>query len=135
MKDCIFCKIVKGEAKSWKVMESENAYAFLDIHPANKYHTLVIPKAHFENIYDITDTALKDVISLTRKVCKLYEEKLGIKNVQIISSNGKEAQQDVFHIHFHFVPRSLGDGQNIRWHTHPEWLNEFDEMIKKLNED
>lgn len=132
MEDCIFCKIVKGEARSWKVMENEAAYAFLDIHPASKYHTLVIPKRHYRDIFDIPEAELKAVIALTREVAKLYEEKLGIKHLQIISSSGAEAQQDVFHIHFHIVARRKGDGQNVRWTTHPEWVKEYDDMLLAL---
>lgn len=132
MKDCIFCKIIRGEEKSWKILETEEAFAFLDIHPASKFHTLVIPKKHYTNIFDIPEADLNEVILLVKKVCKLYEEKLAIKNVQIINSNGREAQQDVFHIHFHIVPRSMEDGQNIRWKTHPKLILEYDDMIKKL---
>jgi len=54
------------------------------------------------------------------------------KNVQIINSNGKEAQQDVFHIHFHIIRCSKEDGQNIKWKTHPELTREHDSMLKKL---
>lgn len=133
MNNCIFCKIVKGEANSYKILETDKACAFLDIHPVSRYHTLVIPKAHFESVFDISEEALKEVIGLVKKVCKLYEDKLGIKNVQIINSNGKEAQQDVFHMHFHIVPRSKEDGQNIEWKTYPELRKEFDEMLRKLN--
>lgn len=132
MEDCIFCKIVKGEARSWKVMENEDAYAFLDIHPASKYHTLIIPKRHYRDIFDIPEAELKAVIALTREVAKLYEEKLGIKHLQIINSSGAEAQQDVFHIHFHIVPRRRGDGQNVRWITHPEWVEEYDNLLQAL---
>lgn len=132
MNSCIFCKIVKGEAKSWKVYETEDVYAFLDIHPASKYHTLVIPKKHYTNIFDIPEKELKAIISVVKKVSKLYEEKLGIHNIQIISNSGAEAQQEVFHLHFHIVPRKSGDGQNIRWITHPEWINDFDNMIEKI---
>ncbi|GIN70375.1 hypothetical protein J14TS2_08500 [Bacillus sp. J14TS2] len=52
MESCIFCKIGKDEAKSWKVCEDEYAYAFLDINPVSEYHTLIIPKKHYENIFD-----------------------------------------------------------------------------------
>lgn len=113
-------------------MESEDAYAFLDIHPASRYHTLVIPKKHYRNIFDIPEAELKSVIALTRRVVKLYEVKLGIKNVQIVNSNGAKAQQDVFHIHFHIVPRKKGDGQNVRWTTYPEWVADYDDMIRQL---
>lgn len=132
MTNCIFCNIVKGDAKSWKVYETEHAYAFLDIYPASRYHTLVIPKKHYTNIFDIPEKELTEVISVVKKVSKLYEEKLGINNIQIISNSGAEAQQEVFHLHFHIVPRKRGDGQNLKWYTHPEWTRDFDEMLEKI---
>jgi len=132
MSDCIFCQIVRGEAESWKVMESDEAYAFLDIHPVNEYHTLVIPKVHYVNVFDASEEVLKNVMELAKKVTTLYREKLGIENVQIINSSGAQAQQDVFHLHFHIIPRHRGDGQNIRWQTHPELREKFDGMITFL---
>ncbi len=132
MTDCIFCKIVAGEAPSAKVYEDEHVYAFLDIHPISEYHTLVIPKKHYENIFDVPEETLLQVMRVVKKLAGLYNSKLGIRNVQIINSSGREAQQDVFHIHFHIVPRRRGDGQNIAWHTHPEWAARFDEMVEKL---
>lgn len=132
MKDCIFCKIVRGEAPSWKVMENEHVYAFLDINPVSKYHTLVIPKKHYENIFDIGESDMQHVAVMLRKLSRIYQTRLGIENLQIINSNGSEGQQDVFHIHFHIVPRKLGDGQNIKWTTYPEWRDEFDGLLAQL---
>ena len=129
---CIFCKIVKGEAPSRKVYENEKVYAFLDINPVSRYHTLVIPKTHYENIFDISDEDLQAVISVVGKLSKLYQQKLNINHIQVVNSNGREAQQDVFHIHYHIVPRKLGDGQSIRWKTFPEWRSDFDGMLEKL---
>jgi histidine triad (HIT) family protein len=134
MRDCIFCKIIRGEAKSWKVYEDENVYAFLDIHPANEYHTLVIPKNHYENIFDIPEQELIHVISVVKKLATIYNRKLGIKNVQIINSSGADAQQDVFHFHFHIVPREKGDLQDVIWTTHPEWTDNYDQLIKRICE-
>lgn len=131
---CIFCKIVRGEAKSWKVYEDESVYAFLDINPVSEYHTLVIPKAHYENIFDVREDELLKVIAVVKKLAVLYRERLGINNVQIINSSGREAQQDVFHLHFHIVPRKAGDGQNVVWRTHPEWREKFDVMLERINE-
>ncbi len=130
--DCIFCQIVQGQAKSWKVYEDENVYAFLDIHPVNEYHTLVIPKKHYENIFDTPEHELKAVIAVVKKLVMQYESKLGIHNVQIINSSGRDAQQDVLHLHFHIVPRWQGDNQNVRWRTHPEWVAEFDQLLERL---
>jgi len=132
MKDCIFCQVAKGESKSWKVYENEKVYAFLDINPATRYHTLVIPKKHYTNIFDISEEDLKEVISVVQRLSKLYKEKLGIEHIQIISNTGSEAQQTVFHIHFHIVPRKIGDGQDVQWTTHAEWRTEFDQMLEQL---
>ena len=133
MKDCIFCQVAKGESPSWKIYENEHVYAFLDINPASRYHTLIIPKKHYQDIFDIPDFELREVISVVGMLSKLYKEKLGIEHLQVINSNGAEGQQDVFHIHYHIVPRSLGDGQNIRWKVHREWRKDFDDMLKKLD--
>jgi histidine triad (HIT) family protein len=132
MKTCIFCEIIKGNEKSWKVYEDEHVYAFLDIHPVSKYHTLVIPKQHHEKIFDTPVKELEQVMSVIKRLVDLYKEKLGIENVQIVNSSGAEAQQDVFHTHFHIVPRKIGDGQNVKWNTYPEWTGEYDEMLEKL---
>ncbi len=132
MEDCIFCKIVKGQAKSWKVYENDYVYAFFDIGIFNEYHTLVIPKKHYKDIFDIPESELKQVIAAVKKVANLYKEKLGIQNVQIINSSGSQAQQDVFHIHFHIIPRHKGDGQDIHLKSHPEIKEKFDELLEQL---
>ncbi len=132
MSDCIFCKIVRGEAPSWKILENEFVYAFLDINPVSQYHTLVIPKKHFENIFDIDDKYIMEISKVLRHLSQVYQQRLGINNLQIVNSNGSEGQQDVFHLHFHIVPRSLGDGQNIQWRTHPEWRTQFDQWLEEL---
>ena len=130
--NCIFCKVAKGEAHSWKVMETDHAYAFLDINPVNPYHTLVIPKKHYVNMFDVSQEALAGVMYTLKQVVDLYHDKLGLENAQIVSSSGSIGQQDVFHLHYHIVPRFADDGQNIRWKTHPEMRPEFDDMLQKL---
>ncbi len=132
MKPCIFCQIARGEAPSWKIFEDEDTIAFFDIHPASPYHTLVIPRQHYENIFDVPENDLLAVMATVRRLAHLYQEKLGIRNLQILNSSGAEAQQDVFHLHFHIVPRRRGDGQNIAWSTHPSLVADFDRFLKAL---
>ena len=134
MTDCIFCKIVSGEAQSWKVYENESVYAFLDIHPVSEYHTLVIPKKHYENIFDIPEKELTEVMVVVKKLSDLYHNKLGIHHLQIVNSSGAEAQQHVFHIHFHIVPRKRGDNQDVKWTTHPEWTEKYDQLLARLRQ-
>jgi histidine triad (HIT) family protein len=130
--ECIFCLIVAGSAPSWKVHETTSAYAFFVKDPVNAYHTLVIPKRHYSNIFDIPAQELGDVIATLKQVVDMYHAKLGIQNVQIVNSSGAEAQQDVFHLHFHIVPRHSGDGQDIQWSTHPELRSQFDALLARL---
>ena len=79
MENCIFCKVACGKANSWKVYEDEHTYAFLDINPVNEYHTLVIPKNHYENIFDIPEDEAVYIMKTIKKVVSLYENKLGLK--------------------------------------------------------
>lgn len=133
MNDCIFCKIVKGEAKSWKVYENEKVYAFLDINPISRFHTLVIPKKHYKDIFDIPEEELKEVISIVKKLAQRFKDKLGIENMQILNNNGRAGQQDVFHIHYHIIPRRKNDGQNMKWKNYPELRKEFEKMLQDLD--
>lgn len=132
MKDCIFCQVANGEAPSWKVYENEQAYAFLNINSVSRYHTLVIPKNHCVNIFDASPSAVKEVMGMVQYVSKLYREKLGIEDIQIITNAGAAAQQTVFHWHVHIVPRAPADDLDIEWTTFPEWRSDFDEMLEKL---
>jgi histidine triad (HIT) family protein len=132
MDNCIFCKIGRHEARSWMIAETDRTFAILDIHPMNRWHTTVMPKAHHENIFDIPTELLHEIMSTIKLVVALYREKLGIDAVQIISSNGKAAQQDVFHSHFHIAPRHPGDGQDVEWQLYPEMVEEYDAMLNQL---
>jgi len=133
MDNCIFCKIVKGEAGSWKVFEDEHTFAFLDINPKTKYHTIVIPKKHYVNMFDIPIDELLYVMRTVKRVINLYAEKLGLENVQVINNSGADAQQDVFHLHYHIVPRFKDDGKNLKLPpVQVEWREKFDEMLSAL---
>ncbi len=132
MKDCIFCRIAKHEEEAWIVHETESSCAFLDARPMGAYHTLVIPKIHFEEIFDIPLKDLQELVGALKHVVDLYREKLGIKDVQILSNNGAAAQQKVFHFHFHIAPRSAGDGQDLHWKTNPRLTKEYDALLERL---
>ena len=132
MDTCIFCKIGRHEARSWMITETEHSLAILDIHPMGRWHTTVMPKAHYVSIFDMPTEILHEIMSTVKQVVDLYSEKLGIDAVQIISSNGKAAQQDVFHAHVHIAPRYEGDGQDVKWKLYPEMVEEYDAMLQQL---
>lgn len=110
MEDCIFCKIVKGEIPCSKVYEDENIFAFLDIAPVHKGHTLVIPKKHFETILDVPEQELKELILAVKKVAIAVEKGVDADGFVVTMSNKKAAGQVVPHAHFHIIPRFEDDG-------------------------
>ena len=113
MDNCIFCKIVKGEAPCYKIYEDENVLAFLDISKDCYGHTLVIPKEHCTNILDCNEDTLNNVINVVKKISNHYVSSCGFKGVDIINANGEEAGQTVFHLHFHILPRTSLDEFDI----------------------
>ncbi|MEM3695875.1 MAG: HIT family protein [Candidatus Bathyarchaeia archaeon] len=131
---CIFCKIVKGLEPSWTVYEDKLVKAFLDINPANEGHTLIIPKKHYENIYEIPDKELKRIIIVAKELAKLYKRALSANAINILHASGKEAQQDVFHFHIHLVPRYERDGLNLWYRLKPKVKADFDETLQKIKQ-
>ncbi len=109
MSDCIFCKIVSGEISAEKVYEDEFTFAFLDINPNNFGHTLVLPKDHFRNIFDMPTEMLSPVYTTTQKIATALRN-IGAEGVNIISNNEPAAGQLVFHAHIHVIPRYANDG-------------------------
>lgn len=131
MSDCIFCKIIKGEIPSYKVYEDEYVYAFLDIAKDTFGHTLVIPKKHCKNIFDCEDLYLSKVILAVKKIADHYVKNCGFDGVNIINANEECAEQSVFHLHFHILPRKNNDGL----HIFPKLLGEqtpLEEQLKIL---
>jgi len=131
MDDCVFCKIVRSELPSWKVMENEYAIAILDLEPIVEYHTLVLPKAHYRDIFEIPPDLLKEVIIMTQQVCLLYREKLGIQNIHLLDNNGRLALQSIFHMHIHILPvtQRLFPGPIQK---HPELVSHYPEFLTRL---
>ncbi|MCM1043142.1 MAG: HIT family protein [Corallococcus sp.] len=110
MKDCIFCKIVKGEIPSFKIYEDDYVYAFLDIARDLYGHTLVIPKKHCQSVLDADEQTLNAVICAVNKIALHYINDCGFTGVNIMNASGASAQQSVFHLHFHVIPRKDNDG-------------------------
>ena len=113
MPDCVFCKIVRGELPSFKVYEDECVIAFLDIRPVNAGHTLVVPKVHSQNIFDIKTEDWMAVAETTRVLALAIEKGTGADGVNIAMNNREHAGQVVPHPHVHIIPRFKGDGLKL----------------------
>ncbi len=130
--NCIFCQIASGEAPAWRVHETPATIAFFDINPVNEYHTLVIPKDHYRSFLEAPPAIISETMLTVKTVTDMYREKLQLEDVQIISSAGRIAQQDVFHFHVHIIPRYAGDNQDITPNFKPELVERFDELMTRL---
>lgn len=100
----LFTKIIQGEIPSYKIYEDENHFAFLDIAPFEKGHTLVIPKKEYATIFDIPEDEFVELMKVVKKIATHYKEVLGV-DINIIQNNGSLAHQEVEHLHFHIIPR------------------------------
>lgn len=109
MIDCIFCKIIKGEIPSTKVFEDEKTLAFFDINPLTKGHTLVVPKGHYEDVFNIPIEDLKFVIANAKNIAKNLKNSLGASGVNLVNASGEVAGQSVLHFHIHVIPRYYDD--------------------------
>jgi len=105
---CIFCKIAQKQAAASLVYEDEKVMAFLDIRPLNKGHTLIIPKAHYENIFDISQELNAYLHGITKLIALAIKKTTKADGVSIIQQNGKAANQDIPHLHVHIIPRYEG---------------------------
>jgi histidine triad (HIT) family protein len=110
MTDCLFCKIIAGEIPCTKIYEDGTVLAFLDIHPVNIGHILVVPKAHFANLYETPDQTLAHTMSVVKKLSVAVKGALDADGINIEMNNDSVAGQIIFHTHLHIVPRFSGDG-------------------------
>lgn len=106
---CIFCRIVAGELKSEKLAESENFVVIRDAYPKVLGHSLVVSKGHFKDFMEMDSGLAAEMFDLVKKVCR--QEGWGEFN--LLTNNGKNAGQAVWHLHFHILPRREGDGFRI----------------------
>lgn len=115
MKDdnCIFCKIANGEIPSRTFYEDEDFRVIMDLAPATKGHSLIMPKNHYKNIYEIADDTAAKVFPLAKKMAALMTEKLGADGFNIVQNNNEVAGQTVFHFHVHLIPRYNDDNQSL----------------------
>lgn len=134
MEDCIFCKIVAGEMPSFKVYEDADILAFMDIKPFTRGHSLVIPKQHFENIFDISEDALQKVSVVAKKLSQKIKDVLAADSIRLSQSNGKVAGQDVMHFHLHIIPRYKDDGVPMSATTTAQPPQADSEELKKTAE-
>lgn len=132
MNDCIFCKIINKEIPADVVYEDDNWLAFLDIKPINLGHTLLIPKAHYKNLFELPENLLAEVGLKIQTIGRAVKEGVSADGFNLGMNNESAAGQLVWHAHFHLIPRFTNDGYS-NWHGKENISKEeFTETAKKI---
>lgn len=105
---CIFCAILAGDAPAHRVHEDERTLVFMDLFPVADGHTLVIPKAHVENIFEIDADHVAACARMSRRIAHAIRSVLSPDGVAVVQANGAAAGQTVFHYHTHLIPAWTG---------------------------
>ncbi|MFB6113556.1 MAG: HIT family protein [Halodesulfurarchaeum sp.] len=110
MKECIFCRIVEGDAPARVVYENDETMAFLDVNPLSRGHTLVIPKEHYEGFDDLPEDVGSSLMSSLRRLVPEIEAAVEADGANVGFNDGAAAGQEIGHLHGHVIPRFEGDG-------------------------
>jgi histidine triad (HIT) family protein len=116
---CIFCRIVAGREKASFVAQGTDAVAFLDLHPINEGHTVVVPRKHAASISEVDEVAAVAMWSMARRIAAgMRLSGLRCEAINLFLADGAAAGQEVFHSHLHVIPRFEGDGFGIKFPPH-----------------
>ena len=126
MENCVFCNLANGIWDSATLYEDDDFRVILDLGPASRGHALILPKAHYANIYEIPEELAAKAIVLAKKMAGIMTEALGCDGCNIVQNNGEVAGQTVFHFHMHLIPRYKDDKAGFGWNT-----GELDETTKQ----
>jgi histidine triad (HIT) family protein len=134
--DCIFCQIASSKIETQtKIFENDYAFVFLSTGPINPGHALVIPKGHYENIYEIPDEILKQISVVTKKTAMAVKDATQADGINVNMNNEKASGQAVFHAHWHIIPRYYGDGYKS-WENDKKYkIGEAEELAEKIKAD
>jgi histidine triad (HIT) family protein len=101
---CAFCKIARREAPASYVYEDEKVAVFLSTRPVNVGHTLVVPRKHYENIFEIPEEEVAHLSKIVKKVAHAVKKAVSAEGIRIVQNNGEAAGQVIFHLHVHIIP-------------------------------
>jgi len=134
--DCIFCKILNKAAPASFVYEDDHVVAFLSNRPVNEGHTLVVPKKHYVNIYDMPVDEVAYLFKVVKRVAHAVRDGLNAEGVRIVQNNGSAAGQVVFHFHMHVIPmkpcNAFGHDGAFRDSTKPRSAEDLEKDAEKI---
>jgi len=132
MDDCIFCRILDGDAPAHFVYEDELVVAFLSLEQPNPYKVLVIPRSHVATIFELNDELAAAIFQATVRISRGVKEASKCEGMNLVQSNGKVGQQDVFHFHLHIVPRFTDDKIVLDWDNTPAPTEQLSQIASEI---
>lgn len=106
--NCVFCRIIGGDETVSIIHEDEEVIAFLDVQPLHRGHVLVVPKAHYKNLFYVPEELATRTFAVAKRILPGLRRATGCRAVNLFSPNGADGGQDVFHFHLHLIPVPQG---------------------------
>lgn len=132
--DCIFCKLANGEIPTATLYEDNDFRVILDLGPASKGHALILPKEHYDNLYELDDEIASKVLVLAKKMITRMTKALGCDGYNLVQNNGEAAGQTVHHFHLHLIPRYKDDQVGLGWNMGKLTDEDKEEILAKFHE-
>jgi len=136
--ECIFCQIIRKQAPANVVYEDQQVLAFLSNRPVNEGHTLVVPKKHYENIFEIPEEEVAYLFRVVKRITVAVKNATAAEGIRIVQNNGWAAGQVVFHLHVHVIPMAPNDGfihgKAFRDHTNAKESEELQKDAEKIRQ-
>lgn len=132
--DCIFCKLANGDIPTNTLYEDDCVRVIFDAEPAAEGHVLILPKEHFDNIYELDDDTAGHVFKVAKKIATAMNKTLDMDGLNVVQNNGEAAGQTVFHFHMHIIPRHNDDTVNVSWEKHKvssERIKDITDEVRK----
>ena len=132
--DCIFCELANGEIPTATLYEDNDFRVILDLGPASKGHALILPKEHYDNLYELDDEIASKVLVLAKKMITRMTKALGCDGYNLVQNNGEAAGQTVHHFHLHLIPRYKDDQVGLGWNMGKLTDEDKEEILTKFHE-
>lgn len=130
--ETVFDKILAGDIPCHDLYEDDRVFAFLDINPLARGHTLVIPKERAAHLHELSDESAAAIGRVLPRICRAVLETTGADAYNVLQNNGRSAHQAVMHVHFHVIPRVDGRGLGIGWTPGSLDDDEADELQRRI---
>lgn len=132
MKDCLFCKLARGQIGGATIYENNDFKVILDRYPSGYGHTLILTKEHFDDFYQMDGETAGKLFSLASVVAKALKQVTNCDGMNVLQNNGPVAGQTIMHFHLHLIPRYRADGFSIPWQTKDYTEDELEELAATM---